>query len=128
MSDPAQKIALVTGAGSGIGRATALALAGAGWSVALAGRRPEPLTATACDVEAMGVRALAVPTDVGNPQSVAALFAAVRETFGRLDLLFNNAGISALGVQLETIPSTSGRRFSPPTSPVRSCAPRRLFA
>jgi NAD(P)-dependent dehydrogenase (short-subunit alcohol dehydrogenase family) len=104
MSDPAQKIALVTGGGSGIGRAAALALAGAGWSVALAGRRPEPLAATQREVEALGPSALAVPTDVGDPQSVAALFARVKETFGRLDLLFNNAGISALGVELETIP------------------------
>jgi NAD(P)-dependent dehydrogenase (short-subunit alcohol dehydrogenase family) len=86
------RIALITGAGSGIGRAAALALAAGGWSLALAGRRPEPIEETARVIRASGGRAIAVPTDVGDPDSVENLFAKVRETFGRLDLLFNNAG------------------------------------
>lgn len=101
--DVGGKIALVTGAGSGIGRSASLALFEAGYSVALAGRRREPLLET---VEMAGVsadRALAVPTDVGDAASVAALFDAVRETFGRLDLLFNNAGTNAPGVPLEEL-------------------------
>lgn len=85
-----QRIAVVTGAGSGIGKAVALALAGAGWSVALAGRRPEALEATAR--EAGAASSLCVRTDVTDPGEVNALFAAVHERFGRLDLLFNNAG------------------------------------
>jgi len=85
-------IAIVTGAGTGIGRAAALALLGDGWTVALAGRRPEPLEAVA-DESGAGARAFPVPTDVANPESVAALFAAVVERFGRVDLLFNNAGV-----------------------------------
>jgi NAD(P)-dependent dehydrogenase (short-subunit alcohol dehydrogenase family) len=97
------KVALVTGAGSGIGRASALALAREGYSVALAGRRKEPLEETASRAEAAGVRALAVTTDVGDPASVDALFAQVRETFGRLDVLFNNAGQGAPGVPFEDL-------------------------
>ncbi|MFD3655390.1 SDR family oxidoreductase [Streptomyces sp. NPDC058620] len=85
-----QRIAVVTGAGSGIGKAVALTLAGAGWSVALAGRRPGTLEATAREAGAWDV--LCVPADVTDPDEVNALFAAVRERFGRLDLLFNNAG------------------------------------
>ncbi|MGP3636230.1 SDR family oxidoreductase [Streptomyces sp. 24-1644] len=85
-----QRIAVVTGAGSGIGKAVALTLAGAGWSVALAGRRPGTLEATAREAGAGNV--LCVPADVTDPDEVNALFAAVRERFGRLDLLFNNAG------------------------------------
>ncbi|MBL1288023.1 SDR family oxidoreductase [Streptomyces sp. NPDC057067] len=85
-----QRIAVVTGAGSGIGRAVALTLTGAGWTVALAGRRAGALEETAA---AAGPGAtVCLPTDVGDPDSVAALFASVREGFGRLDLLFNNAG------------------------------------
>lgn len=86
------RTAIVTGAGSGIGRAAALALLADGWNVALAGRRPEPLNDVA---EASGAttRAFAVPTDVANADSVAALFASVCERFGRVDLLFNNAGV-----------------------------------
>ncbi|NKQ27875.1 SDR family oxidoreductase [Streptomyces galbus] len=83
-------IAVVTGAGSGIGRAVAAELLRAGWSVALAGRRAEPLEETAALVP--DADRLVVPTDVSRPQDVAALFAAVRERWGRLDLLFNNAG------------------------------------
>ncbi|MBT2443132.1 SDR family oxidoreductase [Streptomyces sp. ISL-36] len=88
-------IAVVTGAGSGIGRSVALALAEAGWSVALAGRRREALEETAASVPPGQV--MCVPTDVTSPQAVAALFDAVRDRFGRVDLLFNNAGTFAGG-------------------------------
>ena len=88
-----ERIAIVTGAGSGIGRAAALALLGDGWRVALAGRRPEPLDAVINEANAQD-RAHAVPTDVSDPESVARLFASVVERFGRVDLLFNNAGVS----------------------------------
>jgi len=98
-----EKIAVVTGGGTGIGRAVALALAGDGWSVAVAGRRREPLEATAEAGRATGARMLAVPADVGDPGSVDALFAAVREEFDRLDLLFNNAGTGAPAVPLEDL-------------------------
>ena len=88
----AAKIAIVTGAGSGIGRAVSLGLLGAGYRVALAGRRREPLEEVVARAPER-TDALAVPTDVGDPRSVAALFDQVRERFGRLDLLFNNAGV-----------------------------------
>ncbi|WP_250536179.1 SDR family oxidoreductase [Caballeronia sp. AZ10_KS36] len=87
------KIAVVTGAGSGIGRAAALALLGDGWSVVLAGRRAAPLESVIAESGA-GERGLAVPTDVADPQSVERLFQAAVERFGRVDLLFNNAGVS----------------------------------
>jgi len=96
------KIALVTGAGSGVGRASALALAQAGFSVVLAGRRPEPLQDTAAAAPA-GANMLAVPTDVGDPTSVAELFATVKQTFGRLDVVFNNAGMGAPAIPLEEL-------------------------
>jgi NAD(P)-dependent dehydrogenase (short-subunit alcohol dehydrogenase family) len=89
--DTHTKIAMVTGAGSGIGRAVALALVGAGYSVVLAGRRRDALEATATAAEGPGAT-LVVPTDVSDPVSVAALFAEAKTAFGRLDLLFNNAG------------------------------------
>src|SRR5204863_7496474 len=92
----AARIALVTGAGSGIGRATAVALANAGWKVVLAGRRKEPLEQTA----ASGGEFFVVPTDATQPASVDALFAAIRERYGRLDLLFNNAGLNLPGVSI----------------------------
>jgi NAD(P)-dependent dehydrogenase (short-subunit alcohol dehydrogenase family) len=94
------RIALVTGGGSGIGRAAAVALAREGWTVVVAGRRREPLEET---VRLAGGDAAAVPTDAGDPASVANLFAAVRDRFGRLDLLFNNAGQGAPAVPLEDL-------------------------
>jgi NAD(P)-dependent dehydrogenase (short-subunit alcohol dehydrogenase family) len=97
------KFALVTGAGSGIGRAVALALQGAGYSVALAGRRVTALETTASAAHPQGGRMLAIPTDVGQPESVAALFAAVKDAFGRLDLLFNNAGMGAPPLPMEDL-------------------------
>jgi len=99
----AEKVALVTGAGSGIGKSIALALARNGYSLVLAGRRPEPLRSVAEAIEALGRRALAVPTDVGEPDSVDQLFAEIKRHFGRLDLLFNNAGIFARSVSLEEL-------------------------
>src|ERR1017187_8979366 len=95
------RIALVTGAGSGIGRAVSVALQGAGYSVVLAGRRVAELEGTAAMARAGGGEMLAVPTDVGNPEAVKALFARVKEAFGRLDLLFNNAGMGAPGIPME---------------------------
>src|SRR5688572_10915233 len=89
-----RKVALVTGAGSGIGRAVALGMLGAGYAVALAGRRRDALEETTSQAP-QNADALIVPTNVGDAESVAALFAAVRELFGRLDVLFNNAGTSA---------------------------------
>ncbi len=95
------KVALVTGAGTGIGKAVALALLQDGWRVVLAGRRMEPLEEVAS--AAGSGRALPVATDVSRPESVAALFAKIREVFGRLDLLFNNAGVNAPPVNLEDL-------------------------
>src|SRR6185295_3660229 len=100
----AEKVALVTGAGSGVGKAAALALASKGFAIALAGRRKEPLEAVAEEGRKLGVRTLAIPTDVGDPAAIKALFNAVREHFGRLDVLFNNAGIGAPPVPLEDLP------------------------
>lgn len=97
----AGKVAVVTGAGSGIGRAAAVALAREGYAVALAGRRKEALEATAAQMA--GGRALVVPTDVGDPKAVKALFQKTMEAFGRVDLLFNNAGTSAPGVLFEDL-------------------------
>ena len=104
------KIAMVTGAGSGIGRATALALLREGYSVVLAGRRPEALAQTVAEAGSDGARALAVPTDVSDPSSVQALFAKTKETFGRLDVLFNNAGTGAPAVPLEDLTFEQWRR------------------
>ena len=98
------KVALITGAGSGIGKASALALARDGFDVVLGGRRKEPLDAVAGQVKGLGRQALAVPTDVTDPASVKALFAKAKETFGRLDLLFNNAGVGAPAIPLEDLP------------------------
>ena len=96
------RTAIVTGAGSGIGRAVALALLAEGYTVALAGRRRDALEQTR-NASADRERALVVPTDVTDPVSVAALFAAVRKQFGRLDVLFNNAGTGTPAVSLEDV-------------------------
>ena len=97
-----RKVAIVTGGGSGIGKAAALALLGDGWSVALAGRRAEALEQVADGSDAKG-KALAVPTDVTDPASVKALFETAVKTWGRVDLLFNNAGMGLGGAALEDI-------------------------
>jgi NAD(P)-dependent dehydrogenase (short-subunit alcohol dehydrogenase family) len=97
------KIAVVTGAGSGVGRASALALLADGWSVALAGRRADALEETAGMAGDAKSRAVPVPTDVGDPKAVEALFAAIRDRFGRLDFLFNNAGGNVPGTPLEDL-------------------------
>jgi NAD(P)-dependent dehydrogenase (short-subunit alcohol dehydrogenase family) len=97
------KVAIVTGAGSGIGKASALALLREGWAVALAGRRKDALEAVSREAKP-GARTLVVPTDVADPAAIRALFARTKETFGRLDLLFNNAGIGAPAVPLEDLP------------------------
>jgi NAD(P)-dependent dehydrogenase (short-subunit alcohol dehydrogenase family) len=97
------KIALVTGAGSGIGRAVALAMQSAGYSVVAAGRRLAELEKTAAAASSSGNRILPVATDVSKPDSVRALFGRIRETFGRLDVLFNNAGTSAPAVPIEDL-------------------------
>jgi NAD(P)-dependent dehydrogenase (short-subunit alcohol dehydrogenase family) len=96
------KVAVVTGAGSGIGRAVALAFLGAGYRTALAGRRRDALEETAA-LSAAGDRALALPTDVTQPHSVSALFAETVQRFGRVDVLFNNAGRGAPAVPLEDL-------------------------
>jgi NAD(P)-dependent dehydrogenase (short-subunit alcohol dehydrogenase family) len=96
------KVAIVTGAGSGVGKAAALALLKDGWRVALAGRRIEPLQQVAAESGA-GDRALAVSADVSDPASVKALFDQTVQAFGRLDVLFNNAGVNAPGVPLEEL-------------------------
>jgi NAD(P)-dependent dehydrogenase (short-subunit alcohol dehydrogenase family) len=98
-----KKIALVTGAGSGIGRASALALIAAGYHVVLAGRRAEALTETAALAGALSGNALVVPTDATDPAAVKALFETTRATFGRLDVLFNNAGTSAPAVPMDEL-------------------------
>jgi NAD(P)-dependent dehydrogenase (short-subunit alcohol dehydrogenase family) len=97
------KVAVVTGAGSGIGRGVAIALLRRGYAVALAGRRGDRLESTREEAGADATRALVVPTDVGDAESVRRLFEATRAAFGRLDLLFNNAGTSAPGVGLEEL-------------------------
>ena len=97
------KVAVITGAGSGIGKASSLALMRNGWSVVLAGRRKELLEDVAREGQASGARSLVVPTDVADPAAIANLFARTRETFGRLDLLFNNAGIGAPAVPMEDL-------------------------
>jgi NAD(P)-dependent dehydrogenase (short-subunit alcohol dehydrogenase family) len=103
MNTPARKIALVTGAGTGIGRATSLALLRAGYGVVLAGRRSEPLAKVVAEAGDLGTQALAVAADVGNPDSVKTLFDAAEARFGRLDLLFNNAGSGAPAVPLDEL-------------------------
>ncbi|SDP51297.1 NADP-dependent 3-hydroxy acid dehydrogenase YdfG [Ralstonia sp. 25mfcol4.1] len=101
---PSRRIALVTGAGSGVGRLTALALLDDGWTVVLAGRRADPLQTLATDAAARGQTALAVPTDVTDPASVQALFDTIEQAFGRIDLVFNNAGVNAPAVPMDELP------------------------
>jgi NAD(P)-dependent dehydrogenase (short-subunit alcohol dehydrogenase family) len=98
-----QKIAVVTGAGSGIGKAVSLALAAEGYAVVLAGRRADALDQTARDARANQSRMLPVPTDVADPESVRALFAKAKDAFGRVDLLFNNAGVGAPGIPIDEL-------------------------
>jgi NAD(P)-dependent dehydrogenase (short-subunit alcohol dehydrogenase family) len=97
------KIAIITGAGSGIGRAAALALFAGGFSVVLAGRRRAMLEETAALAKAEPPQMFVVPTDVADPASITALFDTVKETYGRIDLLFNNAGISTRNIALEDL-------------------------
>jgi len=97
------KIAIVTGAGSGIGKAVAIALLKDGYRVAFAGRRGERLDKAIAEAAVPAGSALAVPTDVSDPASVRALFARTREAFGRLDVLFNNAGVGAPAINLEDL-------------------------
>jgi NAD(P)-dependent dehydrogenase (short-subunit alcohol dehydrogenase family) len=100
----AAKVALVTGGGTGIGKSAALALAKNGYSVVITGRRKEPLDKTVAEIEKLGVKALAIVADVGKPGDVDVLFAKTKEKFGRLDVLFNNAGMGAPSVPLEDLP------------------------
>ena len=110
-AEPASvKVAVVTGGGSGIGRAVGLALAKDGYKVVLAGRREEPLNAALREAESSGGHGIAVPTDVTIPSSVSALFSATREAFGRLDLLFNNAGVGAQPASIEEVDYDEWRR------------------
>src|SRR5579864_4359713 len=97
------RIAIVTGAGSGIGKGVAVALARNGYSVVLAGRRKEPLEATALEVKHANAQSLVVPADINDPGAVRDLFAKTKDAFGRLDLLFNNAGISGRAIPLEDL-------------------------
>jgi len=97
------KVAIITGAGSGVGKATALAFLRDGYRVALAGRRKDALDATAAAAGDAASRALAVPTDVASPDSVKALFAKTKAAWGRVDVLFNNAGVNAPGIPLEDL-------------------------
>jgi len=101
--DPHNKVAIVTGAGTGIGRGVVLALLKDGYRVALAGRRKEMLDETVAEAGPNAAHALAVPTDVSDPASVSALYALTKKTFGRLDLLFNNAGTNAPGIAFEDL-------------------------
>ena len=116
------KVAIVTGAGTGVGRAAALALMKAGYSVGLAGRRKEPLEPS---LKEGGGNGIAVPTDVKDVDAIRELFAAVKEKYGRLDVLFNNAGMGAPPVPFHDCRSRSGRRSSTPTSPRCSSARRK---
>ena len=97
------KVAVVTGGGTGVGRAAALALAGEGFAVVVSGRRPEPLKEVASEIGSTGGRAIVAPTDVTDPESIRALFTRAVEVFGRLDLLFNNAGMGAPAIPLEDL-------------------------
>ncbi|HEY2709518.1 MAG TPA: SDR family oxidoreductase [Caulobacteraceae bacterium] len=104
------KVALITGAGSGIGKASALALAAEGWSLALCGRRLDRVEGVRADAEGLGVKAVAIAADVGDAAAVQAVFAEVEQSFGRLDLLFNNAGTGAPPKPLEDLTLEEWRR------------------
>ena len=104
------KVALITGAGTGIGKSSVLQLLGDGYSVVLAGRRIEPLEETIAEAGVDDSRAIAVPTDVGSPDSVAALFEKTKAAFGRLDVLFNNAGIGSPRMNMEDLPVEDWQR------------------
>jgi len=106
----AQKVAVVTGAGTGIGKAVSLALMREGYAVVLAGRREDKLKETADEGAALGARSLVVQTDVSDPAAVKALFARTKDAFGRLDVLFNNAGIGAPAVPMEDLPLETWRK------------------
>jgi len=103
-SKMAIKVAVVTGAGTGVGKAVSIALMREGYAAVLAGRRRDKLEETAQEGQATGAKMLVVPTDVSDPESVKPLFARTKETFGRLDVLFNNAGIGAPAVPMEELP------------------------
>src|SRR5258706_15484803 len=98
-----RKVALVTGAGTGVGKATALALMQNGYTLVLSGRRKEPLNAVAEQGKALGAEAIAVAGDIGEPTAVKSLFAETMRAYGRLDVLFNNAGIGAPAIPLEDL-------------------------
>jgi NAD(P)-dependent dehydrogenase (short-subunit alcohol dehydrogenase family) len=103
MNAPSRKVAIVTGAGSGVGKASAVALLQAGWHVAFAGRRADMLEQAVASAGEAASRGLAVPADVSDPEAVRRLFAKTVEAFGRVDLLFNNAGVNAPGVPVEDL-------------------------
>src|SRR2546423_14418710 len=105
-----QKVAVVTGAGTGIGKAVALALMREGYAVSLAGRREDKLKETESEGRSTNGKSLVVPTDVSDPASVKAAFAATKQTFGRLDILFNNAGIGAPAMPMEDLPLETWRK------------------
>ena len=98
-----QKISIVTGAGTGVGKSASLALADEGWTIVLAGRRKDPIEAVANEIKSRGGNALAIVTDTSDTKSVKGLFEETKQAFGRLDLLFNNAGTNAPGVSLEDL-------------------------
>ena len=98
-----QKISIVTGAGTGVGKSASLALADEGWTIVLAGRRKDPIEAVANEIKSQGGNALAIVTDTSDTKSVKGLFEETKQAFGRLDLLFNNAGTNAPGVSLEEL-------------------------
>ena len=98
-----QKISIVTGAGTGVGKSASLALADEGWTIVLAGRRKDPIEAVANEIKSQGGNALAIVTDTSDTKSVKGLFEETKQAFGRLDLLFNNAGTNAPGVSLEDL-------------------------
>ena len=98
-----RKISIVTGAGTGVGKSASLALADEGWTIVLAGRRKDPIEAVANEIKCRGGNALAIVTDTSDTKSVKGLFEETKQAFGRLDLLFNNAGTNAPGVSLEDL-------------------------